>query len=189
MTAWCVEGRGWTGSLDVDGRHVVAGHAPILADDGRLVGLAIAEAEYPSVRERLTDAAPDLALFLGLGAALGLGGSLLLSRSFKRSTRGLRAEEIATLADHREALLDSIREGVVAVAPDGRVSVLNDSAQALLGLTDDAVGRPVADLGLDRQVGRAADVIGRGARHRAAGRRPGAGVQPANCVQQGRGHR
>ncbi len=146
------QGRGWTGSLDVDGRHVVAGHAPILADDGRLVGLAIAQEEYPSVWERLTDAAPDLALFLGLGAALGLGGSLLLSRSFKRSTRGLRAEEIATLADHREALLHSIREGVVAVSPDGRVSVLNDSAQALLGLTDDAVGRPVADLGLDRQV-------------------------------------
>lgn len=146
------QGRGWTGSVDFSGGRAVAGHAPILDNTGELVGLAIAQEEYPSVWERLTDAAPDLALFLGLGAALGLGGSVLLSRLFKRTTRGLQADEIATLADHREALLHSIREGVVAVGPDGRVTMLNDSASALLGVDPDAVGRHVSELGLDAQV-------------------------------------
>jgi len=146
------EGRGWTGNIDVDGEQVVAGHAPILADNGRLVGLAIAQQAYPSTWERLTQAVPNLALFLGLGAALGFAGSLLLSRRVKRSTRGLDAHEIATLADHREALLHSIREGVVAVDPEGRVTMLNDSARDLLGIAGDAVGRPVVELGLQPEV-------------------------------------
>ena len=78
--------------------------------------------------------AADLALFLGLGALLGVLGTYVVSRVVKRRTRGLGAPEIARLADHREALLHSIREGVLAVGTDGRVTMVNDAALDLLGL-------------------------------------------------------
>ncbi|MEV7396505.1 sensor histidine kinase [Aeromicrobium sp. NPDC092404] len=146
------EGRGWVGDVDDDGHEAVAGHAPILDDDGELVGLSIAQQRYPSSWERFTNAAPDLTLFLGVGALLGVAGSLLLARLIKRRTRGLEPHEIATLADHREALLHSIREGVIAVGTDGRVTMINDSARDLLDVGPDVVGRPVADLELDPQV-------------------------------------
>ncbi len=146
------EGRGWVGDVDDNGHEAVAGHAPILDDSGRLVGLSIAQQRYPSTWQRLTNAAPDLALFLGLGALLGVAGSLLLARLIKRRTRGLEPREIATLADHREALLHSIREGVIAVGTDGKVTMVNDGARELLELSPDVVGRPAADLGLDPQV-------------------------------------
>ena len=71
-----------------------------------------------------------LLIYLGLGAALGLLASWLLSRRIKRHTRGLEVAEIAGLADHREALLHSIREGVVGVGNDGEITVLNDSARS-----------------------------------------------------------
>ncbi len=145
-------GRGWTGDVEVDGERTVAAHAPILADDGSLIGLALAEQTYPTLWERLTDAAADLALFLGLGALLGALGSVLVSRLLARRTQGLAATEIAMLADHRQALLHSIREGVVAVGTDGRVTMMNDAARATLGLAGDPVGRPVEALGLDPQV-------------------------------------
>lgn len=147
-----LEGRGWSGEVDDDGDHLLAAHAPILDERGDLVGVAMAEASYPSVWERLTLAAPDLLLYLGLGALLGVGGSLLVSRSVRRRTRGLRPGEIATLADHREALISSIREGVIAVGTDGRVTMVNDSARDLLGLGTDAVGRPVSEAGLPAEV-------------------------------------
>ena len=57
-------------------------------------------------------------------------------RLIKRRTRGLEPAEIGALADQREALLHSIREGVVAVGEDGTVTVLSDSARDLLGLPD-----------------------------------------------------
>jgi PAS domain S-box-containing protein len=100
----------------------------------------------------LSGAGERLLVYLGLGAALGLVASWLLSRRIKRHTRGLEIAEIAGLADHREALLHSIREGVVAVNNDGHITVLNDSAQELLGISVDAVGRRVSDVGLDPAV-------------------------------------
>lgn len=142
------EGRGWSGEVETEDGGILAAHAPVLNADGDVLGLAVAEADYPSVRERLTLAAPDLLLFLGLGALLGVAGSVLLFRMVWRRTRGLRSSEIATLADHREALLVSIREGVIAVGTDGCVTTANDSARELLGLPDDVVGRHVSDLGL-----------------------------------------
>jgi sensor histidine kinase regulating citrate/malate metabolism len=146
------EGRGWSGEVEVEGQRVLAAHAPILAGDGRLLGLAIAEADYPTVQQRLTRAGSDLLLYLGLGALLGTAGSLLLSRLTWRRTRGLRSTEIATLADHREALLFSIREGVLAVGTDGRITMANDSALELLRLPADVVGRHVGELDLATEV-------------------------------------
>ena len=46
------EGRGWTGDVDDDGDEAVAGHAPILADDGALSG----------------SSSPQQTLSVGLGA-------------------------------------------------------------------------------------------------------------------------
>lgn len=145
-------GRGWTGDIEVDGERTLAGHAPILADDGTLIGLSVAEQTYPSLWSRLTGAAGNLVLFLGLGAVLGGLGTFVVSRVVKRRTRGLAPTEIAMLADHREALLHSIREGVVAVGTDGRVTMMNDAARLTLGLDADPVGRDVNRLGLDRHV-------------------------------------
>jgi two-component system CitB family sensor kinase len=142
-----LDGRGWSGEVATDGGGILAAHAPVLDADGRVLGLAVAEADYPSVQERLTLAAPDLLLFLGLGALLGVAGSVLLFRMVWRRTRGLRSSEIATLADHREALLVSIGEGVIAVGTDGRVTTANDPARDLLGLPADVVGRHVSELG------------------------------------------
>ncbi|WP_220794598.1 sensor histidine kinase, partial [Nocardioides pelophilus] len=149
-----LEGRGWTGDVEVDGERTVVAHAPIIAEDGSLLGIVAAEETYPPVTDQVATAAPYLALYLGLGALLGLAGTYAVSRVVRRSTRGLGTTELANLADHREALLHAIREGVVGVGNDGRVTAMNDAARTTLGLEDvpDPVGRPVADLGLDPQV-------------------------------------
>ncbi len=108
----------------------IAAHAPIISEqDGSLLGVVAAEEPYPSVTDQVAGAAPYLALYLGLGALLGLAGTWAVSRVVRRSTRGLGATELASLADHREALLHAIREGVVGVGTDGRVTVMNDAAR------------------------------------------------------------
>lgn len=142
------EGRSWTGDIEHEDQTAIASHSPVLNKDGELIAIVIVEDDYPSTWQRLQNATPDLLLFLGIGAALGVAGSWLLARLIKRRTRGLEPREIATLADHREALLHSIREGVIGISPDGVVTVLNDSACALLGMPADAVGRPLDALDL-----------------------------------------
>ncbi|GAA4668650.1 sensor histidine kinase [Nocardioides nanhaiensis] len=162
-------GRRWTGEVETAEGRVLAAHAPVLSvpptrRDGtstgepvRLLGIVVAEQAYPSVGAQLGDAGSELALFLGLGALLGIVGSVVVSRVLARRTQGLGAAELARLADHREALLHSIREGVVAVDTEGRVSMVNDAALDLLGLDGlgggaAVLGRPVDELGLEPHV-------------------------------------
>jgi sensor histidine kinase regulating citrate/malate metabolism len=143
------QGRAWFGDLDVDGVHSLAGQVPINDIDGAVLAVVSVSERYPSVWQLLGGAGERLLVYLGFGAALGVLASWLLSRRIKRQTRGLEIAEIASLAEHREALLHSIREGVVAVNNDGVVTVLNDSAQMLLDVTPRAVGHRIDELGLD----------------------------------------
>lgn len=145
-------GRAWIGNIDTSTGLAVSGHAPVMNDDGEVVGVVLSEDAYPSGWDRLDASAPDLVLYLAVGAGLGLIGAWLLARSVKRGTRGLEPEEIGRLVDHREALLHSIAEAVVAVDPDGRITVANDGAQTLLDLPSDAEGRRVSDLAVPPQV-------------------------------------
>lgn len=146
------EGRAWFGDLDVDGRHSLVGQVPILSIDGHVLSVVSVSEPYPSVWQILSGAGERLLVYLSLGAALGLLASWLLSRRIKRHTRGLEVAEIAGLAEHREALLHSIREGVIGVNTHGVITVVNDSAQELLGIGADAVDKRVRDTGIDPAV-------------------------------------
>ena len=144
--------RAWTGDVDDFGERAIAAQVPIISDQGELVGISMVAQSYPSWGERARGVLPDLLTFAGLGLGLGVAGSFLLSRLIRRRTRGLEPAAIAALADQREALLHAIREGVVAVADDGTVTVLSDSARELIGLHGPVEGRHVDDLDLDPAV-------------------------------------
>ncbi|WP_135455683.1 ATP-binding protein [Mycobacterium sp. DL99] len=146
------EGRAWSGDTDVNGTHRLVGQVPVLGADGAVLAIVSVSERYPSMWELLGGAGERLLIYLGLGATLGMLASWLLSRRINRHTRGLDIAEIASLADHREALLHSIREGVVAVNNEGVITVINDSASDLLSIGADAVGRRADEVGLEPAV-------------------------------------
>ncbi len=144
-------GRSWGGDAPLFGETQITAAAPVYAptDTGpRLLGLALVGEAYPAPWSPLLVDVPNAVLLLGLAALAGLVGSWLLARRIKVHTRGLEPAEIATLADQREALLYSIREGVVGTDSGGRVSFANDSAQDLLDLPERCVGLRVDELAL-----------------------------------------
>ena len=145
-------GRSWTGDLTLSGRQTIGARVPILQPDGTVSGVAVVAEDYPPLGGSLAAAVPDLMIFLGMGAVLGVVGSWLLSRLIRRRTRGLEPREIAELVDNREALLYSIREGVIGVGLDGRVTLLNKTAVELLGLPANVAGKRITDLPLSLEV-------------------------------------
>lgn len=70
-----------------------------------------------------------------LGGSVGLLGVLMLVRRLKTILLGLEPHEISSLFEQRQAILDSIKEGVIAVDVDARVTLINQAAQLLLRQT------------------------------------------------------
>lgn len=165
------EGRGWSGSLTLDGGRELVAQVPVLGATrdnlGQHLGTVMIGEADPTVWQRLSGASSYLLAYLGIASALGLAASLLLARRVKRQTLGLEPREIAGLAEHREAMLYGIAEGVIALDPQHRLTLVNDMGRRLLGLPGDCVGRSLAELGIE---GRLRDVLA-GDREGAAGRR------------------
>ncbi|HWM56280.1 MAG TPA: ATP-binding protein [Pseudonocardia sp.] len=144
-------GRSWGGDATLAGQQLISAAAPVYAPTGtgpELLGLALVGEVYPAAWSPLLVDVPEAALLLGLAALAGIVGSWLLARRIKAQTHGLEPAQIATLADQREALLYSIREGVLGVDSAERVAFANDSARDLLDLPEQCVGRRVEELGL-----------------------------------------
>jgi sensor histidine kinase regulating citrate/malate metabolism len=151
--ATVLSGRSWLGEREYDGRPAAVAMAPILTGPRRDIGgFVVITRLYPSVMDGLAAAAPNLLTYLGLASAIGFGGSLLVARRVKRQTLGLEPAEITGLVEHRDAMLHGIREGVVGLDLDGRVTLVNDEALRLLRIPGDALGRTLADLGVGEEL-------------------------------------
>ncbi|MEU9353984.1 sensor histidine kinase [Streptomyces griseoloalbus] len=132
------------------------GKVPLRDDDGEIIGAVSVGIAYDSVRARLIHAIPGLFAYAGGALAVGALAAWLISRRVHRQTRDLAFSDIAALLAEREAMLHGIREGVVALDRTGRIRLLNDEAQRLLGIGEETVGRsPDEALG----AGRTCDVL------------------------------
>jgi two-component system, CitB family, sensor kinase len=132
------------------------GKVPLRDGHGRIVGAVSVGIAYNSVRNRLLASVPGLLLYAGAALAAGVLAAVWASRRLQRATHGLAFADISALLDEREAMLHGIREGVVALDPQGRVRLVNDEAQRLLGIGGDAAGRRLDEL---LPAGRTTDVL------------------------------
>ncbi|MEU1074227.1 MULTISPECIES: sensor histidine kinase [unclassified Streptomyces] len=132
------------------------GKVPLRDAGGAIVGAVSVGIEYDSVRARLLAAIPGLLAYAGGALAAGALAAYLISRRIQKQTRDLAFSDISALLAEREAMLHSIREGVVALDRGGRVRLLNDEAQRLLGVGPEAAGRPLDEV---LGAGRTTDVL------------------------------
>ncbi|MEV5909538.1 sensor histidine kinase [Streptomyces chartreusis] len=154
------EAVGWSGELPVGGVTQLVAQAPVLGAEkknaGDHLGTVMIGRTSPSVWQRLVGASSYLLVYLGVASVLGVAGSWLLARRIKRQTFGMEPREIAGLAEHREAMLFGIAEGVVALDPHQRLTLVNAVGRGLLDLPENCVGMSLADLGIE---GRLYDVL------------------------------
>ncbi|MET7704691.1 ATP-binding protein [Micromonospora sp. NPDC005413] len=154
------DGRSWFGELKVDGSRELVAQVPVLDDRkenlGQYLGAVMIGEASPTWSQRIVGASSYLLTYLGIASALGVVGSWLLARRIKRQTLGLEPREIAGLAEHREALLHGIAEGVIALDPQLRVTLVNAVGRRLLDLPEHCLGLSLADL---RISGRLRDVL------------------------------
>ncbi|OXM16251.1 ATP-binding protein [Paenibacillus herberti] len=133
-----------TGSMGL----ALRGKAPIMDDQGKVIGI-VSVGFLASEIDRIDDPYQNKVFFVGtLVLLLGAAGAVWIARSVRRSIHGLEPREIGALYMEKEAILESIREGVVAVNVDGRITMANRIALDIMQLPEheDLVGRPIEDI-------------------------------------------
>lgn len=123
---------------------------PVLGDGNQIIGLVSVGITTEAINRKLLGQLPVL-----LGAALpaltlAATGSWLLSRRLRRQTHGLGPSQMTRMYEYYDAVLHSVREGLVVLTRDRRIALINDEGRRLLGLAEETavIDRPVAGLGL-----------------------------------------
>ncbi|MFF5189706.1 SpoIIE family protein phosphatase [Streptomyces sp. NPDC000345] len=139
-------GKVYTESVHGPLGHEVQATVPIRNTRGRVVALVSAGLKVKNVTGLVERQIPII-LTAGAGALVAAtAATVLVSRRLRRQTHSLAPNEMARMYEHHDAVLHSVREGVLIVNDEGRLLLANDEARRLLELPPDAEGQHVSQL-------------------------------------------
>ncbi|WP_127502105.1 sensor histidine kinase [Actinoplanes solisilvae] len=102
-------------------------------DGGRVIALVSVGITTEAINENLLRRTPAVAVPTALALLLAACGSWLLSRRLRRQTHGLGPAEMTRMYEYHDAVLHSVREGLVVADRAGQVTLVNDEGRRLLG--------------------------------------------------------
>ncbi|BBB01262.1 putative magnesium or manganese-dependent protein phosphatase [Actinacidiphila reveromycinica] len=141
-------GRTITGRNVSEGRTAMRTFMPIKDGSGTVVGGVAVGVRLSSISAAATRRLPLLLGITAFAMAASTVGAVAVGRRLLRQTRGLGPAEITRMYLHNEAVLHAAREGIVIVDADGKLLLVNEEAQRLLGLPPQAQGQQVDRLPL-----------------------------------------
>jgi len=124
------------------------GKAPILNDQGDIVGIISVGFLKEDISTIFFQYVDNISLIVLIAIAIGIIGSSILARNIKKELFNLEPAEIANLFTERNALIESVREGIIMVDAKGIITTVNLSAYDTLSLPDqvDLVGLTIQEV-------------------------------------------
>lgn len=120
--------------------------SPVFAPDGKQVGAVLVGVMIESVQASVDNSRSGIYGGVGVGMLVGVLGSLILARRIKNILFGLEPFAIAKIFEERSAMLQSVREGILAVDKDSRMTIVNEAAIKLFqqaGINGNPIGQKV----------------------------------------------
>jgi two-component system CitB family sensor kinase len=117
------------GSLGDSVRTVV----PVRAPDGAVIGLVSVGITTAAINDDLFAQLPAVGGATVVALVLAGVGAWLLSRRLRRQTHGLGPAEMTRMYEAYDAVLHSVREGLVVADRAGAITLINDEGRRLLG--------------------------------------------------------
>jgi two-component system, CitB family, sensor histidine kinase MalK len=121
---------------------------PIFNSAGQQVGAVSVGILLNNVNQAVAQSRLIIYISVGFGLLVGIIGALFLARKIKNIMFGLEPKEIAKMLEERSAMLQSVREGILAIDKDSRITLANAAALRLLnqaGILGDPVGKKIED--------------------------------------------
>ncbi|WP_419534771.1 ATP-binding protein [Endozoicomonas sp.] len=123
--------------------------APIISHEtGDMIGVVSVGYLTDRIASVVNRYRQTLALVIILGFLVSAVMAVAFADYVKRTIFGLEPEQIGRLYQERNATLESVREGIIAINKDGRITTCNQAALATLGLptSQDLIGLPMQEV-------------------------------------------
>jgi two-component system, CitB family, sensor histidine kinase MalK len=121
---------------------------PVRLANGKQIGAVAVGISLDKVMQDVRNSKKVIYLAVIFGVLIGVIGAIILARKIKRSMFGLEPFEIGKLLEERSAMLQSTKEGILAVDQDARITLINNEALRLFeeaGIKDNPVGHLVEE--------------------------------------------
>ncbi|MCL6414411.1 sensor histidine kinase [Aestuariirhabdus sp. Z084] len=125
------------------------GKAPVYDARGEeVIGIVSVGYLLDSVQAVIDRYRTTLASVMLLAFLLSVATAIWFATHFKRAIFGLEPEQIARLFEERNATLESVREGIIAINAEGQITTFNRTAAQLLGIDDETTltGRSIQEV-------------------------------------------
>ncbi|MEH7547818.1 MULTISPECIES: sensor histidine kinase [Bacillaceae] len=124
------------------------GIVPIYSQHGKILGIVAVGYSLKNIEDITTNYRNKIILISVGVIFVGIIGSLLIARGMKRAILGLEPEEITHLYQENKAILESVKEGIVAVNLDGTITMVNQKAINMLRVSNEKVvlGENILDI-------------------------------------------
>ncbi len=129
-----------------DGHKVLKGIAPILINYGdykKVGGTVSVIFNMETIQSKIASDIRKMVYVSCIVLIVGIAGSYILARSIRKDTHGLEPYEIGALYRERNAILQSVKEGILSISQNGRITMMNHSARELLDISEDIEGIPL----------------------------------------------
>ncbi|WP_371373593.1 DcuS/MalK family sensor histidine kinase [Sporomusa aerivorans] len=114
--------------------------------NGQQVGGVVVGIRVDDIERAVAENRKRIFITMLLGMTIGITGAILLARSIKQTLLGLEPAGIAKLLEEQNAMLHSVKEGILAVDLSGRITLANEAAISMLsagGTTGNPIGKEI----------------------------------------------
>ncbi|MDF1535712.1 MAG: sensor histidine kinase [bacterium] len=142
------EGRSYTSRAVGTLGPSLRGKTPVLDDEGNIVGIISVGYLIADIKDIVRVHQSSVTSYIVLFIILGIIGAGFIAGDIKKAIFGLEPEEIARLYTERTAVLESIREGIIAIDTDCIITMANKASLRNLGYEnpDGVVGKRIEEL-------------------------------------------
>ncbi|MDP5276220.1 ATP-binding protein [Chengkuizengella axinellae] len=124
------------------------GKTPIFDESGEIIGIVSVGFLIEDI-ELILDSYQRKVLFLTiLVSVIGIIGALYIAKGFKKAIFGLEPREIASLFIEKNAILESIHEGIIAINVEGNITLVNQKAYQIINKhpSENIIGKNILEI-------------------------------------------
>lgn len=136
------EGLSYTSVAEGSLGRALRGKAPVRDENGQIIGVVSVGYLYEEIFPMYIDYAKFLLPFLILAIVLSVAISSYLSNKMRKQLMNYEPQEIVKILTERNAILESIREGIIMVDREGTITLVNSAANNILN-TENPMGENI----------------------------------------------